>query len=428
MKIVAFVPAKGTSERIPNKNLVVLDGEYLFKRKLRQLLECKVINEVFLDTDSDEIAALVTDLPVTVLKRPPALASNATDGHELFSWECSQVDADIYIQTLCTAPFVSADTLTRAITILEGSPAHDSLLAVYHTKQYTWSGGEPDYGRGRIPNSIDLPQLTVEAMSFYIAHASVTQLSKRFGRTPIFFPLNPTEMVDVNWPEDLQLAETIAAGMRAKENLTLAALAPYLSAAMISDIMREMGHALTLPQKISGRGSFFGRAKTLLLDQLQKGESATGIYDALDSYQFVRPGDVIVVENRVPECAYFGNLNAQLAMRAGAIGAVIDGMTRDKANVEKLGFPVFARGHYCVDIKCEGTVREMNLPIQIGGVQIENGDYVFADPDGVTIIPQALWPTVRECALKGIEKEWQVGMAVALGNSPKSIVKHLGEF
>ena len=41
MRVVAFVPAKGESSRIRNKNTTILDGEHLFKRKLRQLLECK---------------------------------------------------------------------------------------------------------------------------------------------------------------------------------------------------------------------------------------------------------------------------------------------------------------------------------------------------------------------------------------------------
>src|SRR5690606_38230884 len=118
MKIVAFVPAKGSSQRIKNKNLAVLDGEYLFKHKLRQLLKCPQISEVYLDTDSDEIAALAADLPVKRLQRPADLASNATDGHELFAWECAQVEADVYIQALCTAPFVTEATVQRAIAAL----------------------------------------------------------------------------------------------------------------------------------------------------------------------------------------------------------------------------------------------------------------------------------------------------------------------
>ncbi len=428
MKIVAFVPAKGSSERIPNKNLAVLDGEHLFKRKLRQLLECSLIDEVILDTDSDEIAALASDLPVRILKRPDALAANTTDGHELFAWECSQVTADIYIQALCTAPFVTAETVQRAISALVENLSHDSLVAGSHAKQYTWENGEPAYGRGRIPNSVDLPRTNLEAMSFYAVRASVLPSKKRFGTSPLFFELNPTEVIDVNWPEDIKLAETVAAGIRARENLLLASLTPYLSSAMISDITREMGHKLTLPKELIGSGRFFGRAKTLLLDKPLQDESWEGIYDGLNTYQFVRPGDVIMVENRVPDHAYFGNLNCQLALRSGAVGAVVDGVTRDKTDVAKLGFPVFARGHYCVDIKFEGTVRSMNKPIDIGGVRIENGDFIFADGDGVTVIPMKLWTEVRERALKSIEKEWRVGMAVALGVPPREIFLELGEF
>lgn len=428
MKVVAFVPAKSVSGRIQNKNLSILDGEYLFKRKLRQLLACQLIDEVFLDTDSDEIAALAADLPVRHLKRPVELASNATDGHELFAWECGTVSADIYIQALCTAPFVSAETVTRAVDALTASPDHDSLLAVIDAKQYSWSNGQPDYGRGRIPNSVDLPQTTLEAMSLYLVRRSVLPSKQRFGGSPLLFRINPLEAIDVNWPEDLYLAETIAAGMRAQENLSLGALAPYLTSAMLSDFTREMGISCTLPREISGGRRFFGRAKTLLLDHTREGESWKGIYDALDSYQFVRPGDVIVVENRVRDRAYFGNLNAQLAARAGAVGAVIDGVTRDHDEVEKFGFPVFSRGQYCVDIKFEGTVRSMNMPIEIGGVRINSGDYVFADPDGVTIVPFGLWPKVKQLALKAIEKEWRVGMAVALGTPAKRIYDELGEF
>jgi CMP-N-acetylneuraminic acid synthetase len=112
-RIAAFVPAKGTSERIANKNVAILDGDHLFRRKLKQLLACPLIDEVWLDTESDALAALAADLPVRRLKRPEALASNACDGHALFAWECGAVEpADIYIQALCTAPFVTTDTVT----------------------------------------------------------------------------------------------------------------------------------------------------------------------------------------------------------------------------------------------------------------------------------------------------------------------------
>lgn len=429
VKIVAFVPAKGSSDRLPNKNLAVLDGEYLFKRKLRQLLDCKLIDEVYLDTDSDQIAELVSDLKVKRLSRPKALSTNATDGHELFAWECAQVDADIYIQALCTAPFVGSETVSRAIDRLISSVNNDSLVAVSTTKLYLWEGDRPQYGFDRIPNSEELPATRTESMSLYAIRKEALYLDKRFGLSPIFFELSPTENIDVNWPDDLILAESIASGIRAKENLQFAALKPHLSSALLSDITREIGlKNCALPKEICGSGTFFGRAKTLLLDQCQEGESWSGIYDALDSYQFLRPGDVIVVENRVKNHAYFGNLNANLAIRTGAIGAVIDGVTRDKDGVLKLGFPVFARGYSCVDIKFEGTLRSMNQPIQIGETMIANDDLIFADSDGVIALPKARWAEIHDLALKGIEKEFKVGVAVAMGFLPKDIYQELGEF
>lgn len=432
MEIIAFVPAKGSSERLANKNLSILDGEYLFKHKLKQLLQSRHITRVVLDTEDDHIAALAADLPITRLKRPAGLASNSTDGHALFAWECSQFSADIYVQALCTAPFVSAETVDRAIDQLLADDHHDSVVAVTSAKLYTWTDGRPDYGTGRIPNSVDLPRTTIEGMSLYAVKANVNQRpQRRFGDRPLLMPLSPQEAVDVNWPEDLVLAETIAAGARARDNLALGALSPYLSTAMLSDITREMGMQVALPADIVGaqRGSrFFGRAKTLQLDAPRAGEDWRGIYDALGSYAFVRPGDVIMVENRVPGHAYFGNLNAQLAMRAGAVGAVIDGVTRDRSEVDALSFPVFARGHTCVDIKFKGVVRSMNMPIRIGDVDVANGDYVLADGDGVVVIPCSRWPEVRETALKVIEKEWQVGRAVALGTPAGEIFARLGEF
>ena len=96
-KTVAFVPAKGTSERIQNKNLTIIDGEFLFKRKILQLLKCKEIDEVWIDSESQTVHALVNDLPVKHLYRDKALANNNTDGHAMFANQTKNTDADIVV-------------------------------------------------------------------------------------------------------------------------------------------------------------------------------------------------------------------------------------------------------------------------------------------------------------------------------------------
>lgn len=439
MKIVAFVPAKGSSTRVPNKNLRVLDGEYLFKRKLKQLLLCRGIHDVFLDTESSALADLSQDIPIRRLVRPDQMASNATDGHELFAFECAQVpDADIYIQALCTAPFVDESTITRALQALLDNPGADSLVAVRRTKQYRWDDGVPAYGTGRIPNSADLPPTVVEAMSLYMVRRQPEDPppTKRFGNSPIFFDLSPEEEVDVNMPEDLDFAEVICAGHRAQVNSQLFALRPHLTSSVLSDVCKELGIPAVLPstiRRITG-GKIIGRAKTLELAALsmsqgfRKSEEWKGIYKALDSYAFVRPGDIIVVSTEVPGKAYFGDLNANLAVRAGAAGAIIDGYTRDSAGVEALGFSVYAHSSYCDDIKFEGTLANMNTPVTIGDVTIRNNDLVFADPDGVIVIPQERWAQVMKMAWEALANEARIRLYAAGGQDIEFILRECGAF
>ncbi|NKB45299.1 MAG: dimethylmenaquinone methyltransferase [Alphaproteobacteria bacterium] len=430
MRVVAFVPAKGQSDRIANKNTAILDGEHLFKRKLRQLLDCDLIDDVYLDTESPDLIELASDLDVKVLSRDPSLASNATDGHALFANECNQVDADIYIQSLCTSPFITSDTVSRALQCLLDDEKSDSLVAVQKKKQYLWVDGRPEYGEGRIPNSVDLPEAVIESMGLYMVKKSGTAPDKRFGDTPILFDLTEEEAVDVNWPDDLALAERISAGYRAVHNANLDAIRPHLYSSLLADICKERGVSTLLPpgfRRVSGR-SVLGVAKTLELKKLQKGDDWHGIYDALSTYDFVRPGDVIVVHSEVQDAAYFGDLNANIALRSGAVGAVVDSFTRDSRALTDLEFSVFAKGIYSHDIKYEGTVAAMNRPIQIGSVTINNGDYVFADDDGVIAIPKEIWPSIVEEAMASLKKEFDIRYSIMMGQDVSKVLKDHGAF
>ncbi len=438
LKVVAFVPAKGHSERVANKNMRILDGEHLFKRKLRQALDCAGIDEVCLDTESDELAWLASDLPVSRLSRPAAFATNATDGHELFAWECAQrPDADLWIQLLGTAPFVSADTIQRAINALLAEPEADSLVAVSRAKQYCWDGARPAYGTGRIPNSVDLPATVIEAMSLYIVRNTGAGVpARRFGERPILFDLDPIEQIDINHDTDFVTAETIAAGQRAAEVTRFRSMLPHLCSPVLADIAKERGLRAVLPSTLrpTSGGTFLGRAKTLELTALDHRPDRSpsgewhGIYGALQSYRFIRPGDAIMVATDVPECAYFGGLNANLAIRSGAVGAVIDGATRDTGDVRSLGLPVYAQSQYCDDIKYEGTLKAMNRPIMIGGVRICNDDIVFADEDGIVVIPRALWTDIERTALDVVFNEARIRIQTARGHDVNDILAECGAF
>jgi regulator of RNase E activity RraA/CMP-N-acetylneuraminic acid synthetase len=434
MKTIAFVPAKGTSERIKNKNLQILDGEYLFKRKLKQLLKCDEIDEVWLDSESKEIHELASDLPIKHHYRDSSLANNTTDGHAMFANESKVAEADIIVQVLCTAPFIDKTVIDPALAELKKSNK-TSLVAVSEQKLYLWENGKPTYGQ-TIPNSVDLPIHTIEAMSFYAVKTNGKPVQKRYTSDALLWSVTPLQLVDINNQEDLDFAKDICAGQRAKKVQQLKMLSKSISSCLLSDICKEHGidHFLSSEIKSMNNGTFLGYAKTLKLKALPEDEKDPkqkhweGIFDALGSYQFVAPGDVIIVSTDVKDKAYFGDLNAHFAYRSGAVGVVVDGQTRDVDRVTQMGLPLFAHGRMPDDIRYEGTLEEMNMPVIINGITVRNNDIVFGDPDGVVCIPEEKWAFVFEEVKSALKKEMLVKFEATFGSDPFDVLNNVGLF
>jgi len=426
-KTAIFVPAKGQSERIKNKNLTILDGEYLFKRKLIQLLECSEVDEVWIDSEDASIHKLCEDLPIKHLYRNKDLANNKTDGHEMFANEVEHSDADIVVQVLCTAPFLDSKIIDDSLRKFKESH-QTSMVAITKNKTYQWQDGSPTYGE-KIPNSNDLPDTIAESMSLYAVKTQGKQVKKRYTDNVMFVELSPLQNIDINNQEDLDLARVICAGQRSVRIQQLNILSKVISSSMLSDICKEMKLKHFLSEKIRpmSKGNFMGYAKTLQLQPL-KDNNWKGIFNALESYDFLMPGDVIVVANELPNKAYFGDLNATFAVRQGAVGVVIDGHTRDVDRVAQLGLPVYAHGSRSDDIRYEGTMKAMNTPITINGVDVKNNDIIFADSDGVICIPQYSWNEILQKIKQTLKKEMMVKLEATFGADPFKVLDEIGNF
>jgi 4-hydroxy-4-methyl-2-oxoglutarate aldolase len=108
--------------------------------------------------------------------------------------------------------------------------------------------------------------------------------------------------------------------------------------------------------------------------------------------------------------AIYGELSATVARAHGAVGALIDGGTRDSGKLISMGFPVFARYRSPVEAFGRYTMLNCQVPILVSGeltetVQINPGDFIFGEPDGVLVIPKDLTLRVlEECErVKGLE-------------------------
>lgn len=429
MSVVAFLPAKGESSRVSNKNQQLLDGEPLFVRNLRKISNMSCIDKVVLDTESDEIIEQASEIDCEILKRDPELATNETGGNELLLNEARNIYGDIYVQVLATSPFISTKSIEEGIEKVKDTE-HDSAVLVESSPEYLWEEGQPSYDIDNIPNSNELDEIIKETMGLYIIqHETLMETERRIGDTPYLIEASSIEAIDIDYEDDLELADYTARGMRELEGKRLRVLRHILSSAIICDVMNEMGYEGFIDSYQSNINMpIFGRAKTLSLRKLQPNEDPDQIYQALDSYKRIVPGDIIVVENECTEFAYFGELNALLGIREGAQGAVIDSYTRDVAETTKFGFPVFAKGTTPNDIKGKGTVADMHKTVEINGTKISPNDLVFADQDGAVVIPANLEEEVIARAADVATQENNVLSGISSGTNVSELTEEHGEF
>ena len=431
-RIVAFVPAKGTSSRVANKNTRIFNGEPFFLFTVRKLLKCDFIDEVYVDSEDRDILERATRAGAKPLARDAALATNKTDGHELFFNEVRQVEADIYIQHLCTSPFIKEETIRRSVNTLAEHPEFDSVVLGAKDKRYRWENNRPLYDLKRIPNSVDLPDDVTEAMALYVVRRNAALTThRRIGDAPCMIFGDPMELIDVNTEEDMALARVVGAGLLAEEEKRLRVIGRFLTSPLLSDIADELGLKCVLAPEYAPniRGArIFGRARTLHIREATPSDPSDSIYEALKSYEQVVSNDVIVVRNERPDLAYFGDLNMSLAIRSGAVGAIIDGVTRDTQSTANSGFPVYAKGRYCRDIKGKGAVQSINQIIALDDVTIHPSDLIFADEDGIVVIPRTHEVKFLRLALEKMASEKSLVADVCKDVRVESLMQKYGFF
>jgi regulator of RNase E activity RraA len=94
------------------------------------------------------------------------------------------------------------------------------------------------------------------------------------------------------------------------------------------------------------------------------------------------------------------------AMHRGAVGAVVEGYSRDTDSIRRLEFPTFSMGFYGQDQGMRGRVIDYDCPIEFSNkVLVNPGDIVFGDIDGVVVIPKEIEAEVIEAALEKVRGE-----------------------
>lgn len=201
-----------------------------------------------------------------------------------------------------------------------------------------------------------------------------------------------------------------------------------LYAAAFSDILDEMGFRdqavdpASLVRPLSSGSVMIGRACTLLnrrdADPVEPYKLAI---EALDS---VRPGQVVVAAgDELLESGIFGELSATRIALCGGRGALIDGYTRDGRKLVEMGFPVFCRGVSPIDTTGRVRVVDYNIPLKVGNRVVQPGQIIFADMDGIILIPVEAEQEVLAKAIERAEVETRVREELLAGETMDSVWK-----
>lgn len=208
----------------------------------------------------------------------------------------------------------------------------------------------------------------------------------------------------------------------------LETLRTSLHSNVVGDVLDRMGFEhqfLPAPIRAIGEPAVVaGRAMpVLMIDVYGPQEKPFGLLtEALDQLQ---PNEVYLATGGLHRCAYWGEILTQVSRQRGAVGAVIDGYHRDTRGVLAQQWPVFSRGSFGQDSSVRTQVTNFRCRIEIGGVNVEPGDIVFGDIDGVVIVPQQIEDDVIAAALEKVSGEQTVLQEISNGlSSTEAFARH----
>lgn len=213
--VVAFVPLKGHSSRVPRKNMRDFHGRPLFHVILETLLSTHSVDGVYIDTDSDEIAASAAPLEgVTVLRREKHLEGDDVSVNLLIKSFLERVpEAEHTLQTHATNPLLRASTIDSAVGTYFADDAHESLFGVtrYQARFYTGGMTAINHDPSELLPTQELPPLYMENSNLYIfGRAGFFENGRRITDRTAMFEMDPIEAIDIDEERDFEMAKAIA--------------------------------------------------------------------------------------------------------------------------------------------------------------------------------------------------------------------------
>lgn len=220
-KLVALLPMKAHSERVPNKNFRHLGNKPLFRWMLDTLLSIDEIDQIVINTDAENelnASGFEQDERILLRTRRPELCGDLVSMNRILGDDIAAVPADLYLMTHTTNPFLSAESIGKALTEFKQAKRErdiDSLFSVtrFQTRFYRSDGTPINHDPANLIRTQDLEPWFEENSNLYLfTSQSFNRTGARIGERPLLFESPKRESIDIDDWDDWRIAESIAAG------------------------------------------------------------------------------------------------------------------------------------------------------------------------------------------------------------------------
>ena len=213
--VKALLFMKSYSERVPGKNMRSLCGRPLFHWILDALNESGSIDEIVINTDSEEIANNAKNhFEVTIHMRPDYLLDiNSNEAYQIMEYDLKNIEGEYFIQTHSTTPLVNPTTIKKAIeTYFDNIINNDSLFSVtpFQKRLYNNKGIGLNHDPSKLIKTQNLCPVYEENSCIYIfSRESFFENKNLIGKAPYMYTMDKYESVDIDDNYEFLLAETI---------------------------------------------------------------------------------------------------------------------------------------------------------------------------------------------------------------------------
>ena len=225
--MLALLPMKKISERVPNKNIKLLHGKPLYEYVLDMLQNCNTFDFTVVNTDceyiSDRLQKRYGDF-VKIIERPDYLCGNDVSMNRIIEYDISIFKSyNKFLQTHSTNPLLTKATVLKALNIFENGIFNDTIdslfsVNVIQSRLYYDNINPINHSPNTLIKTQDLEEIYEENSCFYVFSKEGFEKTKsRIGSSPGIYKMSRSslEAIEIDTPDDWKLVDKI---MKAKND------------------------------------------------------------------------------------------------------------------------------------------------------------------------------------------------------------------